>query len=51
MINVCFSMEPGVRAGVHITTLPGVPLTGLEAGGGDPSDALETDVCLPPGSA
>ena len=46
-----FSMELGVRAGAHITTLPAVPLARLEAAGGDPSDALETDVGISPGSA
>ena len=46
-----FSMELGVRAGAHITTLPAVPLARLEAAGGDPSDALETDIGLSPGSA
>ena len=29
-----FSIELGVKAGVHITTLPAVPISRLEEGGG-----------------
>ena len=44
-----FSIEMGVRAGVHITTLPAVPVALLEQWPRDPERELETGVAeFPP---
>ena len=43
-----FSIELGVRASVHVSTMPAVPLARLEAARGEPSDALVTEVDLSP---
>jgi uncharacterized protein with GYD domain len=43
-----FSLELGVKANVHVTTLPAVPLARLEARRDGGTDELETDIALSP---
>lgn len=43
-----FSIQMGVKAGVHITSLPAVPVARLEERGGDSRPDLETGVQLSP---
>ncbi len=43
-----FSIELGVRAGVHITTLPAVPVALLDDWSDDPLTELQTGVELEP---
>ena len=43
-----FSLELGVRAKVHVTTMPAVPLARLESEYGGSIPGLETDVSLRP---
>ena len=43
-----FSIELGVRAGVHITTLPAIPVALLEGASREPVPELDTAVTLPP---
>ncbi len=43
-----FSIELGVRAGVHITTLPAIPVALLEGTAREPVPELDTRVTLPP---
>ena len=43
-----FSLELGVKASVHITTLPAVPLARLEASGEGSPDESVTDVRVTP---
>ncbi len=42
-----FSIELGVRAGVHITTLPAIPVALLEGTAREPIPELDTGVTLP----
>ncbi len=42
-----FSLELGVRAGVHIMTLPAIPIGRLEPRDRDPSSEEESTVSLP----
>ena len=42
-----FSIELGVRAGVHITTLPAIPVALLEGTSHEPIPELDTGVTLP----
>ena len=41
-----FSLELGVKAGVHVTTLPAIPVTRLE--GISPRDPMESEVTATP---
>ena len=43
-----FSLELGVRAGAHITTLPAIPITRFERGAGHEPPELDTGVTLRP---
>ena len=43
-----FSLELGVRAGVHVTTLPAIPIALLEEVDREPEYERETSVTLPP---
>lgn len=39
-----FSLELGVEAGVHVETMPAIPITRLQASGEPPAVAVELDV-------
>ena len=43
-----FSLELGVRAGAHITTLPAIPITRFERGAAHEPPELDTSVTLGP---
>lgn len=43
-----FSLQLGVRAGVHITTLPAIPIGRMEATTGEMSPQLEAEIGLTP---